>query len=56
MIFERSQKKDSLTNPVRDFIREYVGANGNSDWIRECVNGQRICTELLGRIIRIEII
>jgi len=40
--------EDSLTNPVRDFIREYVGANGNSDWIRECVNGQRICTELLG--------
>lgn len=38
----------SLSPPVRDFVREYIFNGNNMDWILECVNGQRLCTDLLG--------
>ena len=38
--------EDSLSPPVSDFIQEYV--QRNMAWIQDCVNGQRLCTELLG--------
>ena len=47
-----SQQVDekSLTPPVRDFIREYIARGTNLNWISDCINGQRLCTDLLGQL------